>query len=112
VSKVPAIFIFKGEEPDQDEINELNEDNNWFDNRYDLNADDYEIIENGSDTYGCDGRYYDPQTLRYNVVRRKSDGKFFRYEDHWESWGYTTPGCYGDIYEVEPVQKTVYVKKA
>ena len=78
---------------------------------WDTNADDYEHVEDGheiDESYG----YYDAQVLSSRIIRRKSDGKFFKMVDHQESWNmdYISVGSYGDIYEVKPVVKTVFEK--
>jgi hypothetical protein len=77
---------------------------------YDPNAkDDYEFVEEGKEV---DSTYrYDPAPMDYVVIRRKSDGKYFKMSVHYESWSsveYNETGEYGGIWQVQPVQKIAY----
>ena len=79
---------------------------------YDWNRDDYEIIVDREKEVTDYGRGWDPEVLYVRVIKRKSDGKYFRMRIHHDSWdctGYLSYGSHGSITEVVPVEVTTVV---
>lgn len=89
-------------EYDLDELREELEDS------YDFNRDDYEFVQEGTEAE-TDG-YYEAIPYQFRIVKRISDGRYFKWRDHCESWSleYPSVGEYGDIFEVVPTEVVVF----
>lgn len=90
---------------DSEEFKEILEEQS---DDYDFNTDGYEFVQ--EDTEADVNGGWDPVPYRYRIIKRISDGKFFKWRDHYESWDTEYPGLgeYGDIFEVAPTTMIVY----
>lgn len=113
---LPSVYCFLHES----ELEDLKYDNTYYQtedsdfyNGYDWDRDNYTFVEEYDSAGESDWDRYN-YGIRNRIIQRKSDGKYFKWYEHTDSWmdGVTClwVGEYGDIAEVvsEVVTKTVW----